>query len=340
MSIIDSTPSFAAGNPSRSKLKAVACVGGLCIERDIPVHELHDYIKVPENLVWLDVQDPGDEELNLLLEEFGFHPLSVEDVAHPDQRPKVDEYRGYLFVVAYAIPPKADIHEIEPLEIDLFVGRNFLVTVHDGPAAALDDAYARWTRGGDMVKEGIGFLVYTVFDAIVDTFFPILETIEEDMDEAELRMFERSHNTHVQQILQVKRTLVTLRRITSPLREVFGVFLRREQTIIQPQTRVYLQDVFDHVLRILDIIDTEREMAAGAIDAYHTVLSNRLNRTIRTLTVITIVVAALSAIFGAWGMNFARIPFADHPGGFWLVTSASLSVVALGVWIAWRRRWL
>jgi magnesium transporter len=329
-----------AGSALEPKLRAIACVGGLSIERNIPTTEISDYIKDRSNLVWLDVQDPGEEELAMLTEEFGFHPLSIEDVSHAGQRPKVDDYKGYLFVVAYTVPQQALAHDLDPVEVDLFIGRNYLVTVHRGRVAAMDEAFLRWTRGGELMRDGIGYLVYSVLDTMVDAFFPVLDQIEDEVEEAELTLLTQHDGAKMASLLKIKRTLVTLRRLVGPMRDVFNSLLRREQALFEAQTRIYLQDVYDHLLRIIDAIESEREMLSSAIEAYLTVLSNRLNSTMKTLTLITVIVAFVGAVFGAWGMNFDNIPFAESPLGFWLVLTGTVAIVGTGVWLAWRRNWL
>jgi magnesium transporter len=329
-----------AAGESRAKLRSVACVGGLCVERDVATSELHNYIADESNVVWLDVQDPGERELQLLLDEFGFHPLSVEDVVHADQRPKVEEYKGYLFVVVHTVNSHGDEHNVELCEVDMFVGRNYLVTVHSGQVPPLEEAYARWVSGGEMLKEGIGFAVYTVLDSLVDAYFPVLDAIEEHMEDVEIDLFAHGRTGQVPELMRLKRRLMRLRRVVSPLREVFNAFQRREQSLFGPQTRIYLHDVYDHVLRILDALEMEREMLSGAVEANLSVLSNRLNSTMKALTVITIVVAVMGAVFGAWGMNFEHVPLSNHPAGFWLLFIGTMGSVAGALWWAWRSRWL
>ena len=253
---------------------------------------------------------------------------------------KVDEYKGYLFVVTHSIRSCTNLQNIDLCEVDLFVGRNYLVTVHRGTAPPLDDAFTRWVSGGDMMKEGVGYLVYIVLDSLVDAFFPVLDAIEEHMEDAEFELFSGTGTSHVPQLLKLRRSLMHLRRVISPLREVFNAFLRREQSLFTPQTRIYLHDVYDHVLRILDALEMEREMLSGAVEANLSVLSNRLNATMKTLTGITIVVAMMGAVFGAWGMNFDHMPLAHHPAGFWVLFLGTMSVIGTSLWWAWRRRWL
>ena len=153
-------------------------------------------------------------------------------------------------------------------------------------------------------------------------------------------MFAGLRTEGVQGLLKLKRTLVTLRRVLNPLREVFNVFLRRDQPMFSPNTLVYFQDVHDHVLRILDVLDMQRDMATGALEAYLTVMSNRLNQTMKTLAVLTVAVAILSAVFGAWGMNFEVMPLAQAPWGFAAVVLGTFAVIALLGVVAWRRGWM
>ncbi len=322
------------------KVKTIACLGGVSLERGVPTEEVSEYIRDADNVVWMDVQDPGPEELSMLFEEFGFHPLALEDVAKEQQRAKVDEYKGYLFVVTYGAIPTSDATEPKTVEVNLFIGRNYLVSVHRGRLPALEDAAGRWTRGGQMLREGIGFLVYTVMDAVIDAYFPIVDAIEEEMSEMEVELFTQFHAEDIQRLLRLKRTLVALRRVLYPLRETFHIFLRPEHPYFSAATRMYFQDVYDHVLRILDVLDIEREMVAGATEAYLTISSNRLNLTMKKLTVVTICVAILAAVFGAWGMNFQSIPLSQPWWGFWAVIAGAIGLVAAVLWFGRRRNWL
>ena len=331
-----------AANPpaAQPRVKTVACVAGVSLERGVPTEEIHDYIKEASNLVWMDVQDPGPEELSMLLEEFGFHPLALADVAKEQQRPKVDEYKGYLFAVTYCVAASFDLKDVKTVEVDLFIGRNYMVTIHRGGIPALEDALSRWTRGGPMLREGVGFLVYTVMDAMIDTYFPVIDAIEDEIEDIELKLFGPFRGEGLQDLLKLKRTLVALRRVLYPLRETFHIFLRPDHTYFSASTLVYFQDLYNHILRILDVLDMERDMATGALEAYLTVMSNRLNQTMKTLAVLTVAVAILSAVFGAWGMNFDAIPLANAPWGFPAVVLGTFGVIAILGLVAWRRGWM
>jgi magnesium transporter len=322
------------------QVKTVACVGGVSMERGVPTEEIHEYIKDASNLVWVDVQDPGPEELSMLLEEFGFHPLALDDATKGQQRPKVDEYKGYLFAVMYGVADPAEFKEVRTLEVGLFIGRNYVVSIHRGRVPALEEALARWTRGGAMVREGVGFLVYTLMDALIDTYFPVIDAIESQIEETELGLLGPFRGEGVHDLLKLKRSLVALRRVLYPLREAFHIFLRPDHSYFSAGTLVYVQDVYDHILRILDALDIERDMLSAALDAQLTVMSHRLNETLKTLAVLTVAVAILSAVFGAWGMNFEVMPLANVPWGFGAVVTGTLALLAvLGV-LNWRYRWM
>lgn len=300
---------------------------------------ISDVLGEPGVTVWVNLQDPGREELEMLREEFGFHGLALEDVAHQGQRPKVDEYPGYYFVVMYAPVCAEDSGGVRTKEVDMFVGKNYVVTAHRGSIPALDDAARRWERTDPQLREQVGFLMHVIADAIIDSYFPIVEGIEDRLDRLEVALFRTGPQSSysAEEVLGVKRILYTLRKAIYPLREVFNVFLRRDQAIFSAETYPYFQDAYDHVLRLLDMIDIERDMATGALEAQLSVASNRLNETLKRLTVIAICVAIMGAVFGAWGMNFTHVPL-DHLGvtGFAILVSATTGVVGLVLVVAKR----
>jgi magnesium transporter len=322
--------------PAAAQVKIVACRSGVSLERDVPRDELQEYLHNPDDLLWVDVQDPGPDELDFLEEEFGFHPLALEDVVKGRQRPKVDEYKGYVFVVCYGVEPGCSTREVRTFEIDLFIGRNYVVSLHRGRPPALLDALARWTRGGELLREGVGFLVYAIMDAIIDSYFPVIDAIEDEVGETELEMFTRFRGGGVQGLLELKRSLFTLRRLVNPLREAFHLFLRRDRPLFTPNTFVYFQDVYDHILRILDVLEVERDMVGGAVDAYMSVSSNRLEATMKILTVVSVVSGIADCVFDAWG----SAPITTGWWGWCVVIGGTTLLSVLALLISWKRGWL
>jgi len=334
------TPASPSSSPAR--VKTVACVGGVSLERGVPPEEVREHLGEADNVVWVDVQDPGPAEVAGLVDEFGFHPLSLEGAGEGQRRPKLDEYKGYLALVTYAAVPAdaTGAGERRVAEVDLFIGRNYVVTVHRGRVAAVEEAAARWTRGGALLREGVGFLVYTLLDSLVDSFAPLISGVEDEIEEIENGVFTSSDEEGVRELLRSKRTLSGLRRVLFPLREIFPSLLRRDHPYFHGATQVYLADARDHLLRILDVLDAQRDMAAGALEASLAVSSHRLNKTMKTLAVLTGAVAVMGAVFGAYGMNFQVVPLGEYRWGFWVVSGGTAAfVAALALAGRWRKWW-
>ena len=322
------------------RLRTLACLSGVSLERDVPEEQIREYLHNADTVTWVDVEDPGEREMAMLLEEFGFHPLALEEAQTGHQRPKIAEYKGHILVVAHGLGPVATTSPLQAIEVDIFIGRNYAVTIHRHPFPALEEAYRRWTRGGVMLREGAGFLVFTIVDSVVDTYFPVLDALEETLDETELNIFSQAHKDSIQDLLGSKRQLATIRRALSPLRETFSILLRRDHPILTQNTTIYFRHVYDNILRILDAVDVQRDLVTSSLDAHMTVVSNRLNHTMKTLTVITVVVAIGGLVFGAWGMNFTRVPFSDRPWGFAAVLGGTVALIGVVLMIGRRWRWL
>jgi magnesium transporter len=206
--------------------------------------------------------------------------------------------------------------------------------------AAVEDAAARWTRGGALLREGVGFLVYTLLDSLIDSFAPLIAGVEDEIEEIEVGVFTSSDEEGVRELLRSKRTLSGLRRVLFPLREIFPSLLRRDHPFFRGATQVYLSDARDHLLRILDVLDAQRDMAAGALEASLAVSSHRLNKTMKTLAVLTGAVAVMGAVFGAYGMNFQAVPLGEYRWGFWFVSAGTIAfVAALALVGRWRKWW-
>jgi magnesium transporter len=336
----DSPEAFASPTASSSRVTVRLYREGQEACEHPDVERISDLIAERDDLLWVDILDPGPEELEMLGREFEFHRLAIEDAAQQRQRPKVDEYEGYLYMVFYAPAPPLPHRPVRTEEVDFFVGRNYVVTLHQGRLPALEEAAERWEQTDPELRRGPGALLHTIGDAIIDAYFPIVDDLEEQLDRMELILHRPSGRLDSQKLLQVKRGLYTLRRAIYPLREVFNTLLRRDSKLFAPEVYPYLQDTYDHVLRLLDTIDIERDMATGVLDAQLSVFSNRLNETMKRLTAIAVCVAVMGAVFGAWGMNFSTVPGAGLGLiGFVIVTVGALGLAALvllgGRWLKW-----
>ncbi|HZT40568.1 MAG TPA: magnesium transporter CorA family protein [Chthonomonadaceae bacterium] len=310
----------------------------------LPPEQISDVLPIQGALLWVDIRNPGPSELAMLREEFDFTPLSLEDIAKQRQRPKVDEYPGYYFLVMYA-PLRGRDRELETTEVDLFVGRNYIVSLHKGEVPALDEAERRWERARPDLRDRVGFLAHIVVDAMIDSYFPVVDDIDDRLERLDWTMFRGNASANPAELLALKHSLFELRKAIYPLREAFQEFPRREHSLFDLETHPYFQDVYDHILRLLDIVDIQRDMIAGALDAHLAFLSNSLNETMKILTVVGICEAAAGAMFGAWGMNVKGVPFAHVTVGgveigFWLVCGITTVIIALTLyWLKRRGMW-
>ncbi|HEX8337011.1 MAG TPA: magnesium transporter CorA family protein, partial [Pyrinomonadaceae bacterium] len=233
--------------------------------KDFPAGELSDYCGVKRNVVWADVSDPTSKDFDELAEEFGFHPLSIEDCRNAHQRPKVEEYPGYYFMVLYEAELVGPDDDLELRELNIFLGANYVVTVHSRPIRAIETARRLWGEWTDRAEHGAGLLAYLLTDSIVDDYMPLLDVLSDRMDDLEDKIFGDFQPEAIQEIFRIKKQLLFLRRTVAPLRDVFNSMLRREQPIFPRETHIYFQDVFDHIIRVADTIDTLRDMLSSTM---------------------------------------------------------------------------
>lgn len=306
-----------------------------CIATDIS--ELRE---VEGNIIWADVSDPTDRDFEELAEEFGFHHLSIEDCQNAHQRPKVEEYTGYYFMVLYEAELVGPNDRLELRELNIFLGKNYLVTVHSRPIRAIATAARLWHEWTDRAEQGAGMLAYLLIDGIVDDYLPLLDIMSERMDDLEDSIFGVWRAEVIEEIFGIKKKLLYLRRAITPLRDVFNTLLRREQPIFPRETHVYFQDVFDHLIRVADTIDTLRDMLSSTMDAYLSVSGNRMNKIMKRLTSISTILMSVTLIAGIYGMNFVFMPELRWRFGY-VYALVSMVVVGLALYVYLKKvKWI
>jgi magnesium transporter len=301
--------------------------------------EISELCSLAPNIVWVDVADPTSEDFDELAKEFGFHALSIEDCRNEHQRPKVEEYQGYYFIVLYEAQLVLG-RRLELRELNIFLGKNFLVTVHSQPIAAIEIAERLWREWSDLAERGTGLLAYLLIDSIVDDYMPLLDALSDRMDELEDQIFVDFKVEALEEIFRIKKELLFLRRSVTPLRDVFNTLLRREQQIFSRETHVYFQDVFDHLIRVADTIDTLRELLGATMDAYLSVSGNRMNMVMKRLTSISTILMSVTLIAGIYGMNFDFMPELKWRFGY-IGALGSMLVIGVAIYLYFRRiKWL
>jgi magnesium transporter len=251
---------------------------------------------------WLDIEDPDEADYRLLEQGFNFHPLTIEDIKHQQQRPKVDEYPDYNFTVIFQALWEHE--EVVTREHHLYVGPHFLITIHKEHSPAIVEVRERIAQSPDLTKGQPAFLTYLVIDALVDSTFPALERLDDTVDELEDDIIVKATSQLLDRIYHMKHSVVELRRLLGAQRDVFQSLITHGIHLQQADLTLYYRDVYDHIVRQYETVDALRDLLTGAMDVYLSTVSNRLNQTTKTLTVIASIFLPLSFLTGFYGMNF------------------------------------
>lgn len=338
--------------------------------REVPPDQIDTHLKDTAGTLWVDIADPTDEDIAMLEREFSFHTLAIEDLRERNQRPKVEEYDGYVFVVAHEWQPAPNRDDLtqpcveRSAEVHSFVGKNYMVTVHTGSSQVMDTTRKRWDANPDMQKQGPYFLLYLLLDSLVDDYFPAMDAYDDRIDTLEQLVLRpvREQETLVRRasqdaptqdplatLLGLRRDLLEMRRYVAPLRDAVNVLLRhvegvQDDTGAEEQRRTraralfaYYQDVYDHAIRVVDTIDTYRDLLSGTLDAHLAVASNRLNEIVKVLTSVSIILMTWATVSGIYGMNFTNMPELHWRYGY--PYALGLMLVLGGIeWVYFRRR--
>jgi magnesium transporter len=306
---------------------------------EVPVADLSEVRKEPGTLVWADVVSATPDELADMGREFDIHPVALEDCQpHRKQRPKVEEYPGHVLLVAYAA--KHGSHgRVELHELDLVAGQNFLVSFHAGRPIDAESVARRIKAHPELASEGAGFLLYVILDELVDTFFPALDTIGGRVEDLEEAVFTGSGDVQTQ-IFTLRKDLIALRRVAGPMRDSMVLLLRRDLGLFSREAQRYLQDIYDHLIRVVESVEDYQDLAAGALEANLTVASNRVNTVARNLAGYAAIFAVITMISGIYGMNFDHMPELHWRFGYaWAL--GLMAFGAGGLWLYFKRKdWL
>jgi magnesium transporter len=309
-------------------------------------------------MMWVDVMAPTAEDFALLEQRFGLHAMVSEDIRSHEGRPKLHNYADYLYLIFHAVRmPQSDIAKppvddentlscalnMQVCEIDCLVGPDWVVTIHNEHLPPLEDLRSRWQRRPEMMKAGTGYLLYEIMDEVLDDYFPLLDALDERIDSFEERLFDHQkdvqtgdQSTLSSDIFALKRCLIQVRRVAGPTRDVVNTLLRLEADN-GGRNFAYYQDLYDHAARIVENIDTFRDILSGALDAYLATESNRMNGVMKTLTACSIILLVPNLIAAIYGMNFDDLP-KEH--GFWGSIIAMGSIISGLALFFKHKRWL
>jgi magnesium transporter len=311
--------------------------------RDLSIRDIAGALKNPQGSLWVPIDITSRQQVALLEKVFAFHPLAIEDVLNPVSRPKVDPYDDFLFVTLRVVrfhEETDDPYDLETINLYFFLGANFLVTAQAGPSPTVEQISEVCIRSADLVARGPARLAHQLMDASVDAFFPILERVDDFLDSLEERVFASFDEDALRDIFAVKRMVLSLRRYLAPQREIFNVLSNRPSPLLSTDVQLYFRDIYDHMLRINDSMDTYRDLLSSTMESYLSQVSNRLNLVTKGLSVVATLSVPFVVVSGMWGMNFVKIPLAQHPYGFEIMLVVQLALGVGLIALLRRRKWL
>jgi magnesium transporter len=290
--------------------------------------------------LWVDLAAPTDNEMRVLSDVFHFHPLAVEDATSALQYPKIEPYQGYLYLVLHGIDPSPKQTQFASRDIDFFLGRNFLVTVHDGQSRSIARMREVCSRHEHMLADGPVSLLHRIVDSVVDNYRPVIEQIEDRIGQLEEQAF-AGHERMARHVMKLKRDVTSMRRVLIPQRDAIGRLGRREFPMISDEMAYRFRDVYDHVVRLTEEAILFQDRVTGIFEVNLSTVSHRLNQVMKLLTVMSTIFLPLTVLTGMWGMN---IPLPHFPGGDnlqFLWVAGIMAAISLAMMALFRRnRWI
>ena len=309
------------------------------IRLDLSREEIERALASGEGTLWIDIDTRDGEKVAMLRDVFHFHPLAIEEAVSPESRVKLEEFDQYVLLIVRTVAfceTTDDPYDLDTANISFFLGKNYLVTVHGADTNPVDSTRELLQRKPELATHGPAKLMHAIVDQAVDAYFPIIDKLDEFMDSLEEKIYGTFDQGALREVFAVKRLVLTLRRHLAPERDALSVLTNRPSTLLTSDIQIYFRDIYDHVLRIYDSLETYRELLSSTLDSYLTQVSNRLGMATKALGVVATVTLPFVVVSGMWGMNFEHIPLHGHPHGFMILVLAQL---ALGLTILAGLKW-
>ena len=316
--------------------------GATQVEEGFTAAQLPELLKDEKALIWVDMAQPTKVDEDVLLNVFHFHPLTVEDCRENRHYPKVEEFSSYLYLIVHGVRADTSPDHFNTIELDAFLGANYVITYHHDEFRSIENVRKLIHTSPIVCQRGAAFLLHQILDQIVDYYSPVLDDFDERIDQLEADIFglKRPNNTILADIMDLKRGVLRLRRISAKQREVLLRMSRGEFPLIDQQILPFFRDVHDHIVRVTDLAESYRDLIGGSLEAYLSVVSNRMNEIMKVLTIFSAIMLPLTFIAGVYGMNFDNMPELHSRYGYYTVWSIMI-VVAVGMlFFFWKRGWI
>jgi magnesium transporter len=302
---------------------------GVLEAENFPVTEVSDHLDQPDTVVWVDFCNPSEQQFRELADELGVHELAIEDVAEPQQRPKLDYYGTHKFMVCHAVEVDPKTGLLEETEVDAFISARWLVTIREGEQFSIDPVVRRWDRSPDLAVHGVSFLLYGLLDVVVDDYFDAVGAFDDFYEAVSEGIFTEQPLDPAKQHdwFHMRRALVRFHRLVVPLREVLSRLMRHEQTTVSAELYPYYQDVYDHILRVTEATDSLRDLVATIVETNLSLRDFRQNQVMKQITSWAAIIAVPTLITGFYGMN-VPYPGFGRPSGF--IASVVVTILMSG----------
>jgi magnesium transporter len=299
----------------------------------------------PHALIWIDLEGDPHSHGPTLAKTFGLSPITIQTIDEEHERAKLVQGHNYFYLVMHGLDYDEKTDEATMPKLDIVFGQNYLLTVHRAPLpwlSTLRDSMRTGALEENLMSRGAAMLLYSVLDTLVDNYFPILDRLDETVDQLEYATVQKTSNEVQARIFRMKRALSQMRRVISPQVEVVNALITRTGDLIPREAEPYFADVHDHLVRAFEVIDSYRDLMSGLLDVYLTTVSNRVNEIMRQLTIISTIFLPITFITGVFGQNFRHAPQVEHDGGwnFWVALALMGAITAAQVWYFKRRGWM
>ena len=312
------------------------------IQENFTAADLPELLKDEHAVIWVDMESPAEVDEQVLLNVFKFHPLTVEDCRENRHYPKIEEFDDYIYFIVHGVTADISPDRFNTIELDGFLGRNYVITYHHDMFRSINNVKQQLRTTPVACQRGPAYLLHQILDQVVDFYSPVLDDFDDRIDKLEEDIFtlRRPNNEILTQVMALKRSVLRLRRISGKQMDILHRMSRGEFVLIPEEMRPFYRDVYDHLVRVVDLAENYRDLISGSLEAYLSVVSNRLNEIMKVLTIFSAVMLPLTFIAGVYGMNFDNMPELHSRYGYygvWVIMTA----VAVGMLMFfWRRGWI
>jgi magnesium transporter len=312
------------------------------IEENWTAADLPELLKDTSAVIWVDMEAPTAADERVLLDVFKFHPLTVEDCRENRHYPKVEEFEGYLYFIVHGVTADISPERFNTIELDGFLGRNYVITYHHEMFRSIDNVKQLLRTTPVACQRGTAFLLHQILDQVVDYYSPVLDDFDDRIDKLEDDIFtlKRPNNMILSEIMDLKRSVLRLRRISVKQMDILQRMSRGEFALITEEMRPFYRDVYDHLVRVVDLAENYRDLISGSLEAYLSVVSNRLNEIMKVLTIFSAIMLPLTFIAGVYGMNFDNMPELHSRYGYYGVWIIMVAVAVAMLLFFKRRGWI